>query len=313
MIEQMISVGKSLPTDLLSKTWQKVGPVGLFNMQHAIATVDGDIYILGGRVGESATARNGNTRYRGGVLTSLANLPTPIAAGCATAIGRKIYLMGGCVAIASGQQNRKLYVYDVDAGTYATETDSPFTSVVGSCVAIGTDIYVYGGMNDQNEGTFPKLFYKYDTLTKTWTSLPYHDGPALYSTACTTFDGKLYAFGGEYANASGGDANVRVFDPGTGTWSKLTTTGSAPGPRGAVALVKYDDTRFIAIGGRVGAGNRCTAETWMFDITTLKWTALNPLPVLVAFSAAGVIANGNVILFDGFNGGTATSATYTLM
>lgn len=297
---------------IIDKRWSSKAPALQVGMQYASAAMDDEVYVFGGRVGISLTARSPAYKYRQGVVTALADLPTTLAGACATAVGRKIYIIGGCYALSSGYENKKVYVYDVDTNTYTTETDMPVACVIGSCVTIGTDIYVYGGMNSQNEGSFPKLFYKYNTITKVWTSLTYHDGPALYSTSCAVFNGKLVAFGGEYNTATGNDVTVRVYDPVTDTWSKLTPGGTKPGPRGACVMVKYDDKRFVVIGGRVGNGTTCTTEVWVFDMEAVQWTLLSPMALPLAFHGGGLIENDNIVVFDGYIGSGVANVTYVM-
>lgn len=302
MNEMLLVNINQMDKDLFTKAWGNGIAGGQFSLQYASAKVGNEVYLFGGRVGLSANVpgRNVAYKYLRNVLTSVATMPLPLIAPCAAAVGRKIYLFGGCTQLTNGYENRKTYVYDVDLNTFTTETDIPVNCVAGACAAIGTDIYVYGGLINQSESGFPKLFYKYDTLAKTWTSLPYHDGVALYSTACVFMGDLLYAFGGEHSNALGNDVEVRVFDPATSTWSKPVVTGTKPGPRGAVAMVKYDESRFVVIGGRIGATASCSNEVWVFDITTLKWTPLPGYPSVISFHRAELIENKDIVVFDGY-------------
>lgn len=295
------------------KSWKSVAPIGSFSMQYATAAIDGVIYIFGGRVGVTTTARNTAVKYENGVATPLANMPVALCGHSAVAIGRKIYLISGTNAIADASVSKKVYVYDVDTNTYTTETDCPVVSVNGSCTAIGTDIYLYGGMDTMSQTSVTKKFYKYDTVAKTWTALTYHDGVALFGTGCVTFNGKLYAFGGELSNGTINDVEVRVYDPVAATWSKLTISGTKPSNRGSGAMTKYDSTKFIHSGGRAGTATTFSSEVWLFDITTLKWTALQNLPTPLVFHKSEMNAAGNLVTFDGWSSSSATSnVTYIL-
>lgn len=311
MMEQLLSGIKQAIKDLLTKTWSASTSAGVFSLQYASAKVDGVIYLFGGRVGVSTTGRNGSWKYTSNAFTALANMPQTLATACAAAVGRKVYLFGGCSQLSNGFENKKVYIYDVDTNTFSTGTDMPVNCLVGSCAALGTDIYVYGGMASQVESGFPKLFYRYNTATGVWTSLTYHDGPAMLSTSIVAIGGLLYAFGGEYANATGNENDVRVFDPVAGTWSKLVVPGTKPSARGGCAVVKYDDTRFIVIGGRSGAGTNVLADAWVFDIVALTWTAL-PVFTKMAFHRAELVANNDVIVFDGYNSASITNGCYRL-
>lgn len=312
MMEQMLSVMKQVIRDLFLKIWAASTAANVFGLQYVSARIDGTIYLFGGRVGVGTTARNTCYRYSGGAFASLANLPQPLVAACGAAVGRKVYLFGGASQLANGSENKKVYIYDVDANTFSTGVDMPVNCVVGSCAAVGTDIYVYGGMASMVETGFPKLFYKYNTVTSTWTSLPYHDGVAMMSTAIIAMGGLLYAFGGEYSNATGNENEVRVFDPVAGTWSKLTITGTKPVIRGGCSMVKYDETRFIIMGGRSGSGSNCLQDAWVFDTVALTWAALPAYPSKMSFHRAELLPNNDVLVFDGFNGTNVTPGCYRL-
>mgnify|MGYP001073309518 CR=1 FL=1 len=311
MIEALISAIKQVVRDIIEKAWVNSTASGQFSLQYAVSQVDSTIYLFGGRVGVSTTGRSTCYKYSNNAFTAIASLPTTLVAACSAVVGRKIYIFGGAGAITAGTESKKVYIYDIDANSFTTGTDMPVNCVVGSCAAVGTDIYVYGGMNSMTETGFPKLFYKYDTVAKTWTSLPYHDGQAMLSTNILNMGGLLYAFGGEYANAGSNENDVRVFDPVAVSWSKPTVSGTKPQVRGACAMIKYDETRFIIQGGRSGSGTNVLADAWVFDIVSRVWTALPSLTKL-AFHRGGLVANNDVIVFDGYNGTNTTTLAYRL-
>lgn len=303
----------TLTYTIFDKAWKSVTPIAQLGMQYAAVSVNGVIYLFGGRVGTSTTSRQTAFKYENGVATALADLPVPLGGPVAAVVGRKIYIISGTTVVTDAGLSKKVYVYDIDTNTYTTETDCPVVILNASCAVIGTDIYVYGGMESMSQTSVTKKFYKYDTVAKTWTALPYHDGPALYGTGCAAFNGKIYAFGGDMSNGTVNDVEVRVYDPATSTWSKLTIAGTKPGNRGSISMTKYDNAKFVVTGGRVGSASSFTNEVWVFDVVELKWTALPPLPSPMAFHKSEMNADGNLVSFDGWYPSNATvNATYIL-
>lgn len=283
--------------------------MGQFSMQYAVAMVDNVGYIFGGRVGTSTTSRSPAYKFVDGQLTAIRNLPKALSAHAAVAIGRKIYLVGGCVALVNGQENKQVIIYDVDTDTYSTGTDCPVAAVLCSATAVGTDIYVYGGLSNQNETGNPALFYKYNTLTNTWTALPFHGGNPWYAASITAFGTKLYAYGGEYQNAGIHESDVRIFDTVAGTWSLVNITGLKPGGRSG-HVVKYDSGHFVAIGGRTAAGV-CSNEAWVFDINALTWAKLPNYPSNIGFQAM-LLFGRTINVFDGYSGTGIQAGLFTL-
>jgi N-acetylneuraminic acid mutarotase len=117
-------------------------------------------------------------------------------------------------------------------------------------------------------------------------------------------DGKLYVFGG-YANTSyQPTARVDAFDPGTNTWSQVS---SMPKPVTHAGFA-IDGNDFYIAGGYAsnGAAGQIygVRDVWRFNTVTKAWTALTPLPE--ARGSGGLVLLGRDLHF--FSGGDLTRA-----
>jgi N-acetylneuraminic acid mutarotase len=151
----------------------------------------------------------------------------------------------------------------------------------------------------------------------TWTDLkPAGAVPLARSAFSMVYDSaarKAILFGGFQAGASGmllGD--TWAYDPAANTWTDLRPSGEAPSSRSAGAMV-YDPTldKVILFGGRGGSADQLLNDTWAYDLTSNRWTRLNPtgsLPTARYFHTMVFDSRtGKVILFGG-DAGTSSAA-----
>lgn len=102
-------------------------------------------------------------------------------------------------------------------------------------------------------------------------------------------------------NSTGLLSGTWAFDPGTGTWSELATTGS-PGPLAYSGMAALSDGEVVLFGGLGNAG--FLSGTWAFDPATLTWTeqsASGPSGRYAPAMAAG--PSGTVLLYGGAGAG----------
>lgn len=311
MLEQLLAI-QIIPKDILLKRWHLSGSSSSTSLQYAVGVIDNTTYIFGGRVGLTVQGRSTTSKFKDGTYTAIRSLPKTLVNHCATVIGRKIYIMGGCMVLANGQENKQVIIYDVDTDQYTYGTDCPVAAIAAGIATVGADIYLYGGLANQSESDFPAQFHKYNTLNGVWTTLPWHDGPPLYHTFICNMGGLLYTFGGEYNNALSQDNTVRIFDPKSDTWSIPTVTGILPTPRGTSGVI-YDENRFVIVGGRhIGTGQSSYAnDCWIFDIDTNTWTQLTNYVSLIGFHRVSKMDN-YLYVFDGFTGNVVWPGTYGL-
>jgi N-acetylneuraminic acid mutarotase len=305
MFELLLNYGNNKPASkpLANRVWSSLAPFGASGLQSTGAVVDGKCYIFGGRVISNNAARNTAYSWDGTTMTPLANMPVALIGASCAAIGNKIYIFGGSFALVSGQENKTVYVYDISTNTYSTAGTATFNTIVGSAAAVGTDIYIYGGLANQTESGFPPVFYKYDTLSSTFTQLPYHNGSAVYTTTLLPFDDKLYVYGGEITAPGAKDQTMRVFDTVQGTWSLITAPATIPSQR-SISACKIGEEGILIVGGRL-PDMQVTNETWYYSLADNTWSKLANMVAATSFNVLLTI-DDRIFTFDGYNGSSVT-------
>ena len=108
------------------------------------------------------------------------------ANGAVARVGSMVYLFGGDVTSSAPNY---AYKYNLADNTWGKMSNMPFKSNYNPAVTVGTDIYIGGAWNTQT-------FYKFDTLTETYTQLA--NAPAVMSGAYLVQVGDyIYQIGGE--------------------------------------------------------------------------------------------------------------------
>lgn len=186
-------------------------------------------------------------------------------------------------------------------GTPVTGLARAFESLVydsgeGVLVMFGGITYVPGGTDVTNQT------WTLDPGSGVWANRTGGETPPARSNASMAYDpvaGRIILFGGGpfpgiYRN------DTWSFNPGTDTWTNVTTAG--PSPRGSAAMA-YDanQDRMLLFGGAGPAGY--LGDTWSYDVGTETWTnvtpATSPSPRVSDMMAFDPAANRSV-LFGGY-------------
>ena len=128
-------------------------------------------------------------------------------------IGSKSFLTGGI--LSDGTISNKTYEYNATADTWTQKANLPISNQGGIAFTIGNDAY-YGLGSDKNLGgsgaVFPTTFYKYNSLSDTWTATTHTWSAAgrLWSIA-GVINNKAYV-GAGYKFASGEFAYKDIFE-----------------------------------------------------------------------------------------------------
>lgn len=135
-------------------------------------------------------------------------------------------------------------------------------------------LYMVGGKTSAGHVNSLYIYDPGDPIDPTddiWESGPDLPGAAVENPAVTTFDGKVYVFGGSTAPFSGAVDDVSIFDPVTSTWSTLSEAEDMPTPRGG-ATAQVLNGKIHVIGGMGGDGASLdTVE--VYDPVTGEWSA----------------------------------------
>ncbi|HEX6218411.1 MAG TPA: kelch repeat-containing protein [Sphingomicrobium sp.] len=282
----------------------------LARSEHAIAEMDGKIYVLGGyppgrlpsnlvQVWDSATNR-----------WSLGpTLPVPIHHTHVAAVGGKLYMIGGEVDGAStGKPERfvaDVWMHDPTVGGWVLKAPMPTARSGGGKAVIDGKIYVAGGRPPGGSA-----FEVYDPATDKWEKLP--DLPTQRNhLAMVALGGKVIVAGGRTgpgATAPRVDA-VEIFDPKTKSWSK---GASLPAPRGGVTGAAHAGCMFVFGGeGEPTHVLGLTPNTYAYDPRTNRWTQLPDLPIAVHGLKGSAVIGGRIFLPGGgitLGGNSGTNA-----
>jgi hypothetical protein len=155
-----------------------------------------------------------------------------------------------------------------------TVTTVPFLSANLFCAGLSLlsdgRVFVIGGHSDVHVGIRDATIF--NPQTQTWTSAARMAVARWYPTVTALPDGRMLALEGE-VNCAGCNATVpEVFDPATGTWTRLT--------RASLDLPYYPHA-FVIPDGRVlvTSTNRLEIPTYALDVATQTWTTVDPIAV----------------------------------
>jgi N-acetylneuraminic acid mutarotase len=233
--------------------------------------------------------------------STVAPLPAALDHIQAVELNGRIYYIGGLVSWPAPAVGT-VYVYDPVANSFTTETPMPGGRErgAGGVAVFGNKIYYAGGLHD---GVAVSWFDVYDTVTKTWASLP--DMPdARDHFHAAVVNARFYAIGGRQSAIDATTTVNQAFDIGTGSW----VTGLAPLPtaRGGFATAALG-TEVVIIGGE-GAGMAYnTVEA--YNTSTDTWRALAPMPT-ARHGIQAATCNGGIYVAAGGTiqgGGGATN------
>jgi N-acetylneuraminic acid mutarotase len=209
-------------TDVADNTWVSKAPMHVARSNLGVAVVDGNIYAIGGLVGNGVVTVV-NEVYDPETDTWSFRKPMPTArAYFATAVYQgKVYCIGG-----AGGANE---VYDPATDTWENKTVMPTPRFALQANVVNGRIYLIGGVPDSSAGGFSSVTLNeaYDSLTDSWktkTPMPHRTS----SGASVTVDGKIYVIGGLGPEHPGESLN-QIYDPETDTWSLGATPPSGIG------------------------------------------------------------------------------------
>lgn len=262
--------------------------------QHAVAFVDGKIYLAGGVVAKQTQATD--TRMldiAGGASdwSNLAALDGPRWGSYGAAIGGKFYIANG---IFQTQQGYSFVVrvaeFDPAKNSYTLRAAQPVPTVNAAGAVVGGKLILTGGMSvSGNNFALTRATQMYDPATDTWKQLS--DGPAgAVGSTMVAIDNTLYLIGGsvnttDYANAYKGTFNGTDI-----TWQPIADypmpiTGAASGVLNG---------KIVVTGGT--SGGTATTKTYVYDPATRKWTASFGLP-MASSGVHNLVGNGTDALY----------------
>ena len=181
---------------------------------HVMAAAhSGKIYVFGGY--RHSPRRETNTVWRYDPVADsweiLGDMPGPVAAGSAVALGDYIYVIGGV------PEGTTVYRFAPATGAWTVVAPLPYPSEHLAAAVLDGTIYAISGRWDRV--ATPQVSV-YDPATDAWSpATPVHDGRAGFGAA--VWRGQIVIVGGELLETGDAVITVEAYDPLTGEWSFL--------------------------------------------------------------------------------------------
>ncbi len=182
------------------------------------------------------------------------------------------------------------------------------TRVAAAALADGR-VLALGGLY-YNAGTTSYVYLStveaYTPSTKTWTKLAGMP-TARSNLGAATSGGRVFALGGYWTNGLGSETFydvVEAYTPGTNTWAKVASLGTA---RSALAAAALPDGRIFALGGQGASGYLAAAE--VYTPATSTWTPIANMPTKRARLAAAAGVDGRIYAIGGVTSGEVLLGT----
>lgn len=122
--------------------------------------------------------------------------------------------------------------------------------------------------------------------------------------AFTSFDGKLFIFGGRDADGEVLDS-AAIYELATDSWQVIASNAATPSPR-ELATAVWTGSQVLVFGGRSASGTDYYLSAALYDPTSGAWTRTSSSGVPRAAATGGVSAN-EVVFWGGLTTGSAAA------
>ena len=268
--------------------WETKTPMPTRRDALAAASVDGKIYVLGGRNGTNDYLST-NEEYDPGTDSWItrAAMPTARRYLAAAAVSDRIYAIGGynTTYLSTNEE------YDPSTNAWTTRASMPTARRAFAVAVVNEKIYAMGGADGSGVLSVNE---EYDPSTDTWAtkaSMP----TARKTLAAAALNTKIYVIGG---NAGSGPVSVNEeYDPASDSW---TTRASMPTARTLLVAVAASNGKLYAIGGY--DGTNCLSVNEEYDPVRDTWTTRASMSVARKGMAAAVNSSGRIFVIGGYDG-----------
>jgi non-specific serine/threonine protein kinase len=245
--------------------WRAVRDAPSARQEVASTVADGVVWVLGGVVGNSSTAKVEGYDPAIDTWKSGPDLPVPLHHAMAVTYGRDIFVMGGWVPdggnLTAQTSNR---VFALRGNRWVEQPPMNAPRAAGAAAVVGNRLVVVGGQaNGQLVGT-TEIF----DGTR-WIRAPGMPTPRDHLTAVAD-DRFVYAIGGRALTSDRNLGAFERFDPATGKWTSGPAMSTPRGGLGAAIV----NGKVFAVGGETPTQVLGTVEA--FDLDT--GTAWSPVP-----------------------------------
>ena len=260
-----------LAASTFAQGWSSKAPLGVLRTEVGSAFAGGKLYVIAGGLAMSEASTlvqeydPKTDRWR-----ERAPLPMPLSHVGVAALNGKVYAIGGFLKNVHMYAQPTAFEFDPARNSWRSLPwmKAPRASV--GVVALAGKLHVIGGrgIDRVTVGTHEV----FDPASGRWTEAAPLPQPRDHAPTVVA-DGRIHVLGGRFdATADNTDVHS-VYDPATNAWS------SAPflmEPRSGGAAVLHQD-RILLMGGECNGG-KPFAQNEAYDVKTMKWTAMAPMP-----------------------------------
>ncbi len=288
-----------------TSTWSLAAPLTVARGAPGVATVDGKLYIMGGRDGTSIGTGNilNNNEVYDPILdtwTTLTSLPIAVSDNYSTVgLGTNVYVIGGSTGGGlSGTATNAVQIYNTITDTWSIGTPMPTARKAHMAAELCGKITVFGGISS-GSSTNLDVTEIYDPVSNTWSL-----GPALPSPASEIAQGVVGNGKEAYLIGSGffGSAEQFVFA------MVPTTNITVSVDDGNVNVNQGDNITYtitINNAGTVNAPGLVVTDNFPPELGSITWSC-------TATASATCTASGSGNISDTINLPAAGIVTYTV-
>lgn len=239
-----------------------------------------------GGSGGSGASQNGpvGTPVEG----TAAAMPFPRGEHGVAALNDEVYVLGGFTPSVTAS----VQVYSPETDSWRDAADFPVVFHHPNVASLNGQLYVLGFHAGNGQRAGDGRSFVYDPLTDAWsplTSMPL--GTERGASCVTTFEGKIYVFGGTNDVAL---AESSVYDPAEDSWQALPLL---PAFRHHCVAAAIGDKIYI-VSGRDVVIQEVQSESYVYDPVARTYQEVAPIPTPRGGAAGGVLA-GRIYVFGG--------------
>lgn len=281
--------------------WTQLADMPTARNAHAVETVNGKIYAVGGEQLNSKVLEEYDPITDN--WASKTDMPTKRGWLSCSVVNEKIYAIGGY----NPATVNSIEEYDPVTDIWTTKSPMPTARWGPGTGTVNGKIYVFGGASGWDSAVnSPKEFCRtnevYDPATDIWTTKGSIPTLRWGSSSCVV-NGKIYVFGG-YNNTI--LSTVEEYDPAVDIW---TTKSPMLTPRWGLTTGTVNGKIYAIGGGNVYKPTKALNIVEEYDPVSDTWKIKVPMPVgRIALAPSSVTIDGKIYVIGG--GGLKASDAY---
>jgi N-acetylneuraminic acid mutarotase len=314
ILASTITLGICIPGNVVAQDgWQQLKDMPVGKWEAGTVVLDNKLYFFGGYTeGVRSSKRCDVFDPMDNSWTRIQDLPSAISHMNTVLDGRTVWFAGGFKDGYKGHTIAEVWNYDVNKDRYTAAPLLPETRGGGGLALVGRKLHYMGGVKtDRDTDAADHWVLDLDDRAKgsaQWEKAAPMPAPRnQFSTV--TFDGKIYAIGGQFHHDSQqlDQARVDIYDPKSDSWTR--------GPELPKGHSHAEGGTFIS-SGRIFVVGRHTTPTGgrkSIDADVLmlesggEWKAVAKLPMPLSSPAAAII-DGKFIVAGGSPNGRSVQA-----